>query len=146
MVSEWSQCMLRGELIARFTTTMTLGSRSPEAMLTTSNMRAKPAAEVAVIARAPAACAPTTADIAECSLSTFTSVVPTLPFATNSENLCMSSVCGVIGKTAATSGFTCLKASAAASLPVRATRRAVFLSSIATPAIVTSLPTRASSR
>ena len=55
-------------------------------------MSARPFADVAVIARAPAATAPTVALIALCSDSTSTSSALTSPSATCSANLCISSV------------------------------------------------------
>ena len=60
--------------------------------------------------RAPAAAAPTAALMAECSLSTRIISAVASPLATNSANLCIISVCGVIGKAEATWGRACLKA------------------------------------
>jgi hypothetical protein len=51
-------------------------------MKRTSHIRAKPWEEVAVIVRAPPAAEPITALIAECSLSTVTNSLLTLPSAT----------------------------------------------------------------
>jgi len=60
--------------------------------------------------RAPAAAAPTAADMAECSLSTRIISVVDSPLATNSAYLCIISVCGVMGNAEATWGRACRKA------------------------------------
>ncbi|BAA29774.1 107aa long hypothetical protein [Pyrococcus horikoshii OT3] len=64
----------------------------------------------------PAALAPTTAEIAECSLSTFMNSASSSPFATNSLIFSGTRVDGVIGNAAITLGFASLAAHAAASL------------------------------
>ena len=110
MLSLWSQWMLMLPLRARLTSAMQMGSRSEAAMYTTSHIRAKPALLVAVKVRAPAAAEPTAALIAECSLSTRIISVVDSPLATNSANLCIISVWGVMGKADATWGLACLKA------------------------------------
>ena len=108
--SEWSQWMLIGPLSARLTSGITIGSRQEAAMYTISHISARPCEEVAVKTRAPAAEAPMAALMALCSDSTRITSVSTSPLATNSANLCISSVCGVIGYADATSGRTCLRA------------------------------------
>ncbi len=60
-------------------------------------MRAKPGPAVAVMARAPAAEAPTAALMAECSLSTGTNSVVTAPSATKLEKRMTMSVWGEMG-------------------------------------------------
>ena len=79
MTSEWSQWMLIGAESARFAFAMTIGSRMPAAMWSSSHMSARPWLDVAVMTRAPAAEAPTQALIAECSDSTVTYSVCTSP-------------------------------------------------------------------
>ena len=97
MMSLWSQWMLIGADSARFALAMTIGSRMPAAMWSSSHMSARPCDEVAVMTRAPAAEAPTHALIAECSDSTVTYSVWTRPCATNFANSSTMVVCGVIG-------------------------------------------------
>ena len=80
-------------------------------------MRARPAEEVAVTARAPAASAPMQADMELCSDSTGTNSVLTSPSATYWAKYWGISVEGVMGKAAITSGSICFMAKAMASLP-----------------------------
>ena len=68
-------------------------------------MKARPAELVAVTALAPAAAAPMQVDMEECSLSTVTYSVSTLPSATYCAKYCGISVDGVMGKAAKTSGL-----------------------------------------
>ncbi len=69
-LSFWSVQMFQPGASARLTSAMTIGSRPPAAQCSISCISARPCAEVAVNARAPAAEAPMQAAIAECSDST----------------------------------------------------------------------------
>src|SRR5664280_1540093 len=97
MTSEWSQWIFRGAEIARLTSGMTIGNRRPGVAATISHMSASPCDDVADMARAPAASAPTVADMAECSDSTGTISVSTIPLATYLANCSTIGVWGVIG-------------------------------------------------
>ena len=77
--SLWSQPMLTGALIARFTTGMTTGSRVAAVMAQISAISKRPCEEVAVTVRAPADAAPKHALWALCSDSTRISSVSTTP-------------------------------------------------------------------
>ena len=110
--------MLMGPVSARFTTAITIGRRLDAATYSSSHINARPAEEVAVIARAPAADAPMHVDIAECSDSTGTNSVSTSPFAIYDAKYCGISVEGVIGNAPITSGLICFIAYATASLPL----------------------------
>jgi hypothetical protein len=85
---------------------------------------------VAVIALAPAADAPMQADIALCSDSTATNSVSTSPLATYDEKYWGTSVDGVIGNAATTSGFICFMAIATASLPLNLSLIAILFASL----------------
>ena len=111
--------IFNGPDTARFTSDITIGKRNDEAIYIISHMKDNPFEDVAVIALAPAASAPTQALIALCSLSTATNSVSTAPLLTKVEKYCGISVDGVIGKAATTSGFICFIAVAAASLPLK---------------------------
>src|SRR3989339_2144285 len=78
--------------------------------------------------RAPADAAPMHADIAECSDSTGIYSALTRPSAKNCANIITTSVAGVIGYAATTSGFICRMASAIASFPVFAATVIYFTS------------------
>ena len=81
MASEWSLLILMGPVSARQTQASVMGRREEEATCSSSHMKARPAEEVAVTARAPAAWAPMQVDRALCSLSTATNSVSTSPLA-----------------------------------------------------------------
>ncbi len=93
------------------------GWRSEAAMYRISHISARPLALVAFMTRPPAAAAATQAVMAECSLSTATKFVLTCPSATNLANVWTTSVDGVMGYAATTSGLICRMASATAMLP-----------------------------
>ena len=119
MESEWSLLMLMGPERARFTQARVMGSRLEAATYIISYIKARPAEEVAVTARAPAASAPMQADRELCSDSTGTNSVFTSPLATYWAKYWGISVEGVMGKAAITSGSICFMAKAMASLPER---------------------------
>ena len=81
------------------------------------------------MARAPAASAPTQADMDECSDSTGTKTVSTCPSATYWAKYWGISVEGVMGKAAKTSGLIWRMAVAMASLPDRRSRLLIYSSS-----------------
>ena len=77
--------MFNGPETALFTKLITIGSLKLDAIYIISHIYDKPLADVAVIALAPAASAPTQALIALCSLSTATNSVSTVPLLTKVE-------------------------------------------------------------
>ena len=95
--SLWSVQMLQPGPMARFTLTITRGSRAPAAQCSISCIRARPCEEVAVKARAPALAAPMIEAIAECSDSTLRNFASNSPLAQISESSSTICVCGVIG-------------------------------------------------
>ena len=111
--------MLMGPDRARLTQARVMGRRQEAATYIISYIRARPAEDVAVMARAPAASAPMQADIELCSDSTGTNSVFTSPLATYWAKYWGISVEGVMGKAAITSGSICFMAKAMASLPER---------------------------
>ena len=122
--------MLIGPVRARLTTAMVMGIRLEAATYSSSHMKARPAEDVAVTARAPAAAAPMQTDMAECSDSTATNSVSTLPSAMYLEKYCGISVDGVIGNAPITSGLICFIAYATASLPLILSLIAIYFSSL----------------
>jgi hypothetical protein len=122
--------MLIGPESALLTTDIIIGSRKEEATYKSSHIKASPHELVAVIALAPAACAPMQVDIALCSDSTATNSVSTKPSATKEEKYMGISVDGVIGNAPTTSGFICLIAVAAASFPDSLSLIAIYFSSL----------------
>jgi|SRR5271157_6498358 hypothetical protein len=110
--------MLIGAESARLATAITIGHLNPDAKYRTSCIRARPWLEVAVKARPPARLAPTQADIAECSDSTFTNFAFVSPSATRSLKRSTIIVCGVIGYAEIKSMFDCIAAFATASEPL----------------------------
>src|SRR5208283_853956 len=113
--------MLIGAERALLATAIVIGHRSPDAKYRTSCIRARPWLEVAVKARPPARLAPTHADIAECSDSTFTNFAFVSPSATRSLKRSTIIVCGVIGYAEMKSMPDCIAALAIASEPLIAT-------------------------
>ena len=87
-----------GPVRARFTQARVMGSRLEAATYIISYIRARPAEEVAVTARAPAASAPMQADMELCSDSTGTNSVLTSPLATYWAKYWGISVEGVMGR------------------------------------------------
>ena len=73
--------MLMGPVSARQTQARVMGRREEAATCSSSHIKARPAEEVAVTARAPAASAPMQVDRALCSDSTATNSVSTFPSA-----------------------------------------------------------------
>ncbi len=87
-----------GALTARFTTVITIGSRIPEALNSTSCISSSPWEDVDEYVLAPVALAPTSAESAENSLSTLIySQLGISPSAMNWDRSSTIWVCGVIG-------------------------------------------------